>query len=170
MLSISSTNSYSYPDPRPVMTQPSTAATQTPSKPTATTDESRGDHRVAHHHEHHGRAHGQQDLHGITREVRHAIRSALGSSDLNAETAQAVKDLQDTFKSDLHDVFHDARDGDGVNRDKVLAGLASALQSLTDGLRALMAPGDETTPRTDPAPSKTSQPAETSGVIVDVTA
>lgn len=165
------------PDPRPVMTGPSTAVQEQDPKPAPgeTKPSRRHDHPRAHgKHRERGRSHVQQGLHHIVREIRQVFReelkAGLEAGEIDLDTMGSIRELQSDFRHDLRAVFREAGSPGGIDRNQVLEGMVEALQGLADGLRALTG-GD--VPEATPQPEKLElEPAvldEAPGSLLDVT-
>jgi hypothetical protein len=185
---LSSTQGPTGPDPRPAVVSPSTAARDPEAKPGVVEPKPvdrdlapgrRHDHgpRRAEQRGHRGergRSHVQQALHHVVRDIRHAIRDEVNAGveadELDLETMDSIRDLQRDFRRDLHDVFLQAGQQGGIERQQVLEGMIEALQSLAAGLRELTgADAAETEPKPDAVPAELT-PVNTPGSLVDLSA
>ena len=165
---LSTTRNVVGPEPRPVMVAPSLAAREpvTDTKPTPPRH-----HEFA---ERPGRAHVQRGLHHVVREIRHAIKTEVKASDLDLETMDSIKALQQNFRREMHGVFQQAGNQGKLDRSKVLEGMVQALQELAAGLSDLnLGVTDGGTEHTLPVPDDPvdlmPENVSGSGMLVDFT-
>ena len=170
------TQSPSGPDPRPAVRPLSTAASDPQAKPAPADGRThrRHDHpRAERADERPGRSHVQQALHHVVRDLRHAmgdeVKAGVAAGELDPETVGSIHELERDFRREMQDVFLQAGQQGGIDRQQVLAGMIEALQKLAAGLREVAGsePAD-LEPRSDAVPAELT-PVSAPGSLVDLT-
>ncbi len=94
-----------------------------------------GSERQGKHEGLHGRSHVQQTLQQLDRVVRHKIKDAAKTSELDAQGRHEIRRLAHDFKVDLEAVYKAAAEEHLMDTDVLVEGVSDAIATLTNNLR-----------------------------------